>query len=380
MQSELQNFVTDFSNNIGKFLEKKLARISPEEISFIKSEIAKYIAQLLSIADVAERKNIATNATFAESKKNILHVIAKFGDEAQLNSILQINAEADYLNSGDSELFTPLHYAAQNGQLGIVKILLASGADKNAQTSMHTRRWTPAHFATKHGHLEIVKTFIEAGVDKEMRTGFGLNILHISAEFGHLELAKYCLAIGVSKDTKSIPENLEMTPLHYAVIGNFAPVVEVLLSAGVKRDELMTNGDSALQIAVQNGSAQIASMLLKCGVDRLDEALIIAKKSSNQAIVKEIELYQKAIKNLFKNPEDFAANFISVIKDFKSDNLYQPKIILAGNATLNAYGILNVKCEIGLFSKEKMGLTQLAEKKGLLELVAALKALAQLIK
>merc|ERR550514_1960101 len=49
---------------------------------------------------------------------------------------------------------TPLHLAAQFGDMGLVQVLLEHGADPNAQEE--TTGWTPLHFAVSKGHYHLI--------------------------------------------------------------------------------------------------------------------------------------------------------------------------------------------------------------------------------
>ena len=49
---------------------------------------------------------------------------------------------------------TPLHFAAANGHLTAVKLLLQAGANANRTNE---EELTPAHFAASRGHTQIIK-------------------------------------------------------------------------------------------------------------------------------------------------------------------------------------------------------------------------------
>lgn len=373
----MQQHTENLSSHLNKFLGKKISEIPAGDIKIILEEIHNYLAVVGEGKSDDEVKNILIHATFSKLNANILHIIAKYGDEILLEEMLKFIG-AEVIEAKDINLFTPLHYAAFNGRVELVKMLLLYGADKNPKSAATTRGWTPTHFAAKHGYLEVVRTLLNAGVDKEFKAPFGLTILHIAAESGHVDLVKFLLDEKANKESKTDSENHKMTPLHYAALDNRREVISILLARGADKNAKTLVGMDALQIAASSGYRDVAALLLKFGCNSLEEALEIAKKNNREEVAKEIEKYQLEIKNLFKNLEYFSSNLISAIKQFNRDNLCEEKLVLNDVAPLNAHGILGVECEVGVLSKEKKSLLQISEKKKMLDLADSLKALARL--
>ena len=70
-------------------------------------------------------------------------------------------AEFDAIVSNDSDIFdqTPLHFAASNRHLEVVKLLVVEfKADVNAKNN---NDWTPLHFAASSGHMEVVRLLVD---------------------------------------------------------------------------------------------------------------------------------------------------------------------------------------------------------------------------
>ncbi len=413
MNSEL-NLITD---KIAEFSGKTLAKISPENLATARVLIAQYVEILINKIDGEEAKNI-----LAEPRQNILHIAAKFGDVAGVEKIMNFanndlskGAEGGgakyYANLYDENFFTPLHYAAKNGWSEVLKILLENGANASPKSAPKDREWTPIHYAAKEGYLEIVKILISNRVDKEIKTSFGLTPLLVAAEFGHAEIVKFLLTEKAEKNAKTIPDNHCMNALHYAAVGGFADVVQVLLDAGIDKELKTTSGITALHFAVSSGNAEVVKILLMSGVDKevktalghdilylaaskgkkevlllllkwgigdLEMAAHAARDNSNHEIVVEIERYQKAIKNLF-SLKNLPLDLVGVIKSFTKETLSQEKIILENDIRFNAYGILGIKQKIGIIKKEILSLEQVAEKNGDDNLMKALELLRKIV-
>jgi len=56
----------------------------------------------------------------------------------------------------------PLHFAANNGHVDVVRFLLEKGANVNAQD--HRGR-TPLHLAALDGHVDVVRFLLEKGAN-----------------------------------------------------------------------------------------------------------------------------------------------------------------------------------------------------------------------
>lgn len=80
----------------------------------------------------------------------------------------------------DSAGKTPLHRAAQVGNVGAVEVLLKSGSKIDAVT-----RWkeTPLHFATRNGRIACVKQLVEAGASTTMETSGGDTPLSLARKY-----------------------------------------------------------------------------------------------------------------------------------------------------------------------------------------------------
>jgi ankyrin repeat protein len=375
MQFDIENF----SRQFGKTSGKKISEISIDEVATIQQHINEYLDFVNRNYSEEEAKNVLIDSSISKMQANILHVVVKFGDEAQAEKILQLLG-SKIVNVRDANLYTPLHYAAFSGRREMAKILIKYGADKNPRSSDATRNWTPIHSAAKVGYLDIVKELLEVGVDKNFRTVFGLTILHIAAENGHSDLVKFLISQGLDKESKTIIENYKMTPLQYAVIGGHKEAAEILLKSGADYNVENALGMNALEIAAAAGYVEIVKLLLAYGCNSQNESLAIAKKNKRYEVARIIEKYQNSVKLIFKKLDLVSSKIISTAKQFDKDNLHEAKMILDDGVSLNAYGIFAARCEFGFFVKKQKSLLQFAEENQLFELSRVLKALFLLAK
>lgn len=350
--------------------EQKVADFSDSEIELIKNEINIFVEALKTMSE-EEAKNKINDDRFGIALNSILHVAVKFDEAAAVADLIKISAgDKLILNIRNANSHAPLHIAAIRGNLEIADLLLDAGCDANAQSSMARRQWRPIHYAAQHGHLEIIKLLIAAGVEKEVKNFFQLTPLMIAAEFGRLEVLQYFIKIEADLNVKTSDENNNMNALHYAVIEGGAPCVEILLKAGIKKNEHTSSGLDALDFAARNDNVEILKILIAWGVGDIDHALFVAKENNsfmaleilNKAVTCKKDLFNKAKINALQN------NIIAALKSFDDKTLHEAKIFLSDDIALNAYGILSMTANTGLFVKSKKSLKGFCLENGLFKL------------
>jgi len=370
MQQQIEKLTVKFNH----FLRKNFVEIQRYDIEDIRKDIDEFIEIVKNQNQLrADMSRVFCESIFTESKINIMHITAKFGTVEQVNKIVDVAGVA-IVNTLDINWFSPLHYSSINSRDDIVSTLINLDADRNALTSNETRKWHSIHFACRYGSLKIVQIFINLGVDKEIRTGFGLTPLHVACEFGKVEIVKYLLSLGVQKDPITIDDNQNMTPLHYAVVGNFQALCELLLVNGVDKNKSDIKGYSSLDIASKNNLTEIAKILLRWGVKDMEDSYQIANSLNNKEVKEIIQKYINAKKCLFNKSllKKLTPELIEMLNKFNNINLSEPIIKIFGNVEFNAFGILNLTNMIGFFSKREIDFLEFVEKNELIDLCDAL--------
>ena len=100
------------------------------------------------------------------------------GDLAQVQQLVQ---EGACINEYDERGKTALHYAAEFGDLGVVRFLVNKGANVNAKCrskSLSLKGDTPLHFAAFEGRLEVATVLVEGGANVEAVGANGEAPLH----------------------------------------------------------------------------------------------------------------------------------------------------------------------------------------------------------
>ena len=182
--------------------------------------------------------------------------------------------------------YTPLHWAAGDGDPAMVDLLLAHGADPNEITRIDDME-TALEVAAVAGHSAVVgrlrplttrldwedasrtgdvKTLtrmVRAGHDVDARDGYGQTALMRAAHAGHLEAVRWLIAHEADLDHTS---KFHLSALMLAVIAEHPRVARALVAAGA--DTAITgtgapgfHGKTAADLAAERGDKRLAAAI-----------------------------------------------------------------------------------------------------------------------
>ena len=188
-----------------------------------------------------------------------------------------------------------LHLALTKGYKKISKMLIAKGANTNLDGGMRGR---PLYLAIEKGYKEIIKILLHKGADPtirpSLRGAYGDNALAIASYTGNVEIFKILLTyksmhtpiymeealrIASARGHKNIVEVLLSngvfldgtdphdggTALHYAVVANYLPIVNLLLSGKSNPNTKAKFGKTPLHAAVRSGRVNTVRVLIAKG-------------------------------------------------------------------------------------------------------------------
>jgi ankyrin repeat protein len=96
-----------------------------------------------------------------------MHYAALDGNLEVVKLFLKYNAK---VNPNDNDGYTPLHYAAINGHLEVVQHIVKHSANVN---QINNRVNSPVYYALLKGHIRVVLYLVEQGVDVNLADKWG---------------------------------------------------------------------------------------------------------------------------------------------------------------------------------------------------------------
>ncbi|KAL3487304.1 ankyrin repeat-containing domain protein [Aspergillus germanicus] len=240
------------------------------------------------------------NPVFEPFRDMALIVAARQGHLTAADVIISAGANLNCALHPDKR--TPLSWAAGNGNISMVALLLSRGARHSQETS-HKDARLPLSWAASNGHQEVVQMLLEAGVDPTAQetisgrtalswaVGAGQEevvslllldegsdlsaegkydrdrtLLSRAAERGHKGIIKLLLEHGAAVDGKDVLT--DRTPLAWAAAKGHKAAIQLLLDKGAAVESVTKySGRTPLLWAVEAGRKSAAKLLLDRGAD-----------------------------------------------------------------------------------------------------------------
>lgn len=223
-----------------------------------------------------------------------LMIASQFGMPHIVELLLLKKADCTIVNEDD---MTALHLAAREGHLDIVKSLLR--ADRAPLEMRNKEKETPLLLASANGHFGVLEHLLEQGASPAARDKNDQTALHIAATERHFTMAQ--ALVGKQKSILNLTNDRKETAMIIAASKGNLQIVELLTQSGADDTIRDIGGETALQVAVNNGYLDITQHLLdNCSVD-IHEMLELENSQSYTPIVtavcnRELEIADYLIK------------------------------------------------------------------------------------
>jgi quinoprotein dehydrogenase-associated probable ABC transporter substrate-binding protein len=255
--------------------EDETADRPPQRTVVPRAQVEKWLAQGNSVndelgnavmaADIERVKYLLTKSGADVNYKGYdgetpLHLAVVNSDNELITLLLEHKARID---EPDRDGYTPLALAAARNKTSTIKLLTAHGANVEATIS---GGYTPLFIAIGQGKLAAAKALIDAGAKCDVVEGpqhFTTlmaiatqkpperRIIQVLQVVGPVELAQELIKHGANA---SAATTKGVTALMIAAAHDNAPMIGVLMRAGAQADVKSQEGQTALDIANQNGN------------------------------------------------------------------------------------------------------------------------------
>jgi ankyrin repeat protein len=189
-----------------------------------------------------------------------VHEAAKTGDLQKVQEL--IKADPDAVNLKDNSGRTPLHWAARNDHLSVVRFLVENGADVNAEDN---RGIIPLYYSVWLGeNYEIAECLVNSGADVNFKRDNDTSLLYLVSRDGREKIAELLIKNGADLNHQ---DAVGKTPLYISVEHKYRNIVELLMKNGAKISIKDSFGRTPLHQSAIEGYIQIATLLLATGAD-----------------------------------------------------------------------------------------------------------------
>ncbi|KAG5896169.1 hypothetical protein JTB14_016944 [Gonioctena quinquepunctata] len=195
-----------------------------------------------------------TQQVFSETP---LHVAAALSNAFTMKLLLEYGAAVD-VQCG-RERMTPLHYAAEDGDLECVKILINAGA---VISSRNHKRQTPLHLAALAQCTETIAFLLRKGADVDAADADGRTPLHCSI----VKASRSCECVRVllcASPNVNKPDVYGYTPLHLAALNEYSHCVMLLINNGGDVTARTNGGVSVLTFIIRKTPDVIPKYIMK---------------------------------------------------------------------------------------------------------------------
>ncbi|KAG6499705.1 ankyrin repeat-containing protein At2g01680-like [Zingiber officinale] len=169
------------------------------------------------------------------------------------NMILDKNIPSCLRHQDEDSKSTPLHFAAAQGDVAMLRLLLERDATAGYMKDEHG--FAIIHIAASVGDRNMIEEILVRCPDAlEQKNNKGRNFVHVAVKKKNLNVVEYVLNSSPSaKELLNEQDRVGNTPLHLAVLAKDQKMIRVLLSSRIANSALMnSSGFTPVDLASLN--------------------------------------------------------------------------------------------------------------------------------
>jgi ankyrin repeat protein len=254
--------------NKAAFLHREM---SNKDITHLKEGVMKKTIVFMSAFIIVAPFLAASTQDVQELNKNLEGAILA-GDVDKVRTMISAGADVNHrFNVLRSKDLTPLFWAVQFGNPDICQLLIDAGAlvkveikaTGKGSTLMHVAAASPA------GNKAVINLLVTNGLDANVKRKGLMTPLCLAVSRGTVEALEALIENGadvnVTYPYAIASSSIELTPLHEAVLNDKKDKAELLIKGGANVNALSSNGETPLDMAINNGRTEIADLLKERG-------------------------------------------------------------------------------------------------------------------
>jgi ankyrin repeat protein len=169
-------------------------------------------------------------------------------------------------NAVDREDWTPLHFAAEQGNDDVIRLLSGKHAQLDAATA---EGYTAVYLAAQSGHSSTIRLLTSLGARPSVADHEGWTALHAACEKGQVSAVETLIEVVDPSDLRTLinaRSTESIVALYLAAQHGYTDIVRCLVDAGAEVDAVEDDGGFApIHVACQNGHLETVSALLSPG-------------------------------------------------------------------------------------------------------------------
>ena len=230
-----------------------------------------------------------------KEQNNLVHLAAKNGHAGLLHWLIGQYGPMALMAKGCTG-FCVLHYAAREGHLECVRLLLTFNQRRLLDSD--DKGNAPVHWAARAGNLDVIRCMVEQyGPSVLLMSGAnGRNPLQFAIQMNHLDCVSYI--VKTCPASIKLPDNTGQNAIHQAAKTGNTEIFNYLITRADTEDihaQDESNGNTALHLAANRGHEEIVEVLLNVSDRILDiknndlsNAAHLAALSGHLSVLKQI--------------------------------------------------------------------------------------------